>query len=188
MQRTEITEYFIDTVKVNPILLSITINVQSKEITLIRTDVIIPSNIFKCSSKLELNAIFKDNRVNDFKIEDVCTNLEKKIIRQWYYRKRFTEELVKNSAVLEYDTIDFSYILLGIRIKCNSSFASCTVSFTFKEPAMPVPKVVLHEMLRFFDKELDTSSISSDNNQPDKTANELLDNITRSIKKQAFDI
>jgi hypothetical protein len=189
-QKNESIEYLMDIVKDNPILLTITIQLHSssKEISVIKTDVMIPSKTFKCTSNLELSSSFKDYKVHDFKIEDVSTYYEKKIVKQWLYRKRLTEELMKNSAVLEYDAIDFSYILLGIRLKRNNAFASCTVSFTFKEAmVMAVPKIVVHDILRSFEKELDTSSILVVEQSPQNMANELLSFITRSICKQAFD-
>jgi hypothetical protein len=177
------SEYLIDIVKDNPILLLISITVINMDITIIKVDVLIPKTM-KCSSNLELSQTFKDNKINDFKVEDICGYVEDKIFKQWYYRKLFTEEMMKSAAVLEYDAIDFSYVLIVIRLKYNNAFASCTVEFVFTHP-MVMPNIEVQDLLNSFDTKLETSSIST-SQAPNVLAQELLKYATKAISSQAF--
>ena len=183
MQCDDNTEYLIDIVKENPILLIISITVINMDMTNIKVDVVM-SNTMKCSSKLEFSQTYKDNRINDFKVEDICGYVEDKIFKQWYYRKLFTEEMMKSAAVLEYDAIDFSYILIAIRLKYNNAFASCTVQFVFTDP-MELPDIEVQDLLNSFKTTLDASFLNASYG-PNALAQELLKFATKSISDQAF--
>jgi hypothetical protein len=92
-------------------------------------------------------------------------------------------KLMKVSVVLEYDAIDFSYVIIAIRLKYNNVYAMCTIEFIFLDPL--IPTITINDILKSFNTSLDTSSINH-NIEPYQLANELLNYSIKTISNQAF--
>ena len=90
---------------------------------------------------------------------------------------------MKVSVVLEYDAIDFSYVIIAIRLKYNNVYAMCTIEFIFLDPL--IPTITINDILKSFNTSLDTSSINH-NIEPYQLANELLNYSIKTISNQAF--
>lgn len=178
--------YLYDTTIGDPIMISLVLTITGNNSAL-DYKVLFPKNM-PCSRNIEFPSRFNGVSNNDMSLIDFLPHVESKILTGLTCRKSFLEELLRLTAVLEYDAIDFSFVLIAIRMKHNSMHTICAVEFrlTHSFPST-LPLLSLHDLQNAFSAPIDTSSIKSNKSwNPERFARELLLLSCSVISHQAF--
>ena len=108
-----------------------------------------------CSKKLDFR----------FKTSDIVTlkdSITKKIKSRWLDRKLFIEEMQRLATVLEYDAIDFSHVVITLRVKQDNLYTICNVEFRISEMfPKTLPLISVHDLQTQYSTILTSSKISA---------------------------
>ena len=108
-----------------------------------------------CSKKLDFR----------FKTSDIVTlkdSITKKIKSKWLDRKLFIEEMQRLATVLEYDAIDFSHVVITLRVKQDNLYTICNVEFRISEMfPKTLPLISVHDLQTQYSTILTSSKISA---------------------------
>ena len=179
-------EYLYDVTEADPIMINVEL-VMMKGSLIVNYKVTIPK-LMICSKNIEFPTNYGANTSDENDIIDLIPFIETKILSAWNSRKMFLEELKKLTAVLEYDAIDFSFVLIALRMKYENMYTICTVEFKLSNSFPSVmPLTCLHDLQNPFSTPIDTSSIKySKSSTPARLARELLMLSSSVISQQAF--
>jgi Brain and reproductive organ-expressed protein (BRE) len=84
----------------------------------------------------------------DANIFELLSQIETALLANWRKRKAFVQELVKLSASLEYDAIDFSYISIAVRLKRNKLITLCSIEFRLgADFPQELPKIAFVDLM-----------------------------------------
>lgn len=180
-------DYLYDVTENNPIIISLELcNIRN---SLNVTYKVIFPKIMPCSKNLEFPKTLNGNSsFDDTELIDLIPSIESKIINPWNDRKLFLEELQKLTSVLEFDAVDFSFVLIALRMKHNNMYTICTIEFRLSHlfPSQ-MPLVSLHDLQNSFSSPIETSSIKITKSfTPVRIARELLLLAGSVISHQAF--
>ena len=178
--------YLYDTTIGDPIIISLLLTQTGNNFAL-DYRVMFPKTM-PCSRNIEFPTRFNGASNNDMSLIDFLPYVEGKILSSLSYRKSFLEELLRLTAVLEYDAIDFSFVLIAVRMKHNNMYTICTVEFrlTHSFPST-LPLLSLHDLQDAFSAPIDTSSLKPNKSwSPERFARELLLLSCSVISHQAF--
>lgn len=178
--------YLYDTTKDDPIYISLLLKVERAESSL-DYKVVFPRSM-PCSRNLEFQNNFMGISSENISIIDIIPYVESKVLASIASRKSFLEELHRFTAVLEYDAIDFSFILIALRMKYNNMYTICTVEIRLTHSfPLSIPLLSLHDLQNSFSAPVDTSSLKLNKSWgPEKLARELLLLTSSVISQQAF--
>ena len=179
-------EYLFDVTEADPIMINVELSLVKNSLVVIYK-VIFPK-LMLCSKNIEFPKKCNDNSSNENDIIDLIPFIESKILSSWNNRKIFLEELKKLTAVLEYDAVDFSFVIIALRMKYNNMYTICTVEFKLSclFPSI-LPLTCLHDLQNAFSTPIDTSSIKTTKSvTPDRIARELILLTSSVISQQAF--
>ena len=88
--------------------------------------------------------------------------ISKKIKSRWSGRKLFIEEMQRLATVLEYDAIDFSHVVITLRIKQDNLYTICNVEFRISESfPKSLPLISVHDLQTQYSTILASSKISA---------------------------
>lgn len=180
--------YLYDTTKDDPIYISLMLKVERPDSPL-DYKVVFPRSM-PCSRNLDFQNSFQGISSEDISIIDILPHVENKVLTSIASRKLFLEELQRFTAILEYDAIDFAFILIALRMKYNNMYTICTVEIRLAHSfPMSIPLLSLHDLQNSFSAPVDTSSIKLNKSWgPEKLARELLLLTSSVISQQAFGI
>ena len=180
--------YLYDTTKDDPIYISLLLKVERADAPL-DYKVVFPRSM-PCSRNLDFQNSFHGMSLEDISIIDILPYVENKVLTSIASRKSFLEEMQRFTAVLEYDAIDFAFILIALRMKYNNMYTICTVEIRLTHSfPLSIPLLSLHDLQNSFSAPVDTSSIKLNKSYtPEKLARELLLLTSSVISQQAFGV
>jgi hypothetical protein len=120
----------------------------------------IPTSLLACSAQMEFDGVSVNGRhkssttSTDASMFDKCTTVIQKMAEKWAVRKEFIEELSRVAAVLEFDAVDFSYVVIAVRIKRGQLCTLCTVDYRL-QATFPETK----PLMSTFDLQTGTSTV-----------------------------
>ena len=179
-------EYLYDVTEADPIMINIEL-VMMKGSLIVNYKVTFPK-LMTCSKNIDFPTNYGANTTDENSVIDLVPFIETRILSPWNNRKMFLEELKNLTAVLEYDAIDFSFVLIALRMKHDNMYTICTVEFKLSSSFPSVmPLTCLHDLQNPFSTPIDTSSIKySKSSTPARLARELLMLSSTVISQQAF--
>lgn len=182
--------------KQNPIMFTRELTVSSVSGSVLNVNDFIhcPENMH-CSSHIDFSGFLESKTTgtrsgtDDFNLFDNIRAVERHLLAKISMRKSFTGELGTISALIEYDAIDYAFVVVAIRIKSQIKCTLCTAEFRLTSQFPDTMALVsVHDLTTNFSTPLDTSSLKySGPVSPKKLANDLLDLVTRFIHTQAFE-
>jgi hypothetical protein len=121
-------------------------------------------------------------------IIELISSLEDSFRTSWLGRKVFVEELQRLASVLEYDGIDFSYVLIAVRVKNDTMYTVCNVEFRLSESfPRTAPLISVHDLQTNFSTPIATSKVTiNESFAVERIARELLLLAATEISLQAF--
>jgi hypothetical protein len=179
-------EYLLSVTKSQPIMISLILDIGNNDCKIDYKVLFPPSMV--CSKNIDFH---KNNNSNDDNyLLELFPNIEERLSINWLKRKAFLEELQRLIAVLEYDAVDFSFIMIALRMKHDKMYTLCTVEFRLSHLfPMQLPLMKLHDLQNSFDSNIDTSSIKVKAFwSPERVARELLLLSSSVISLQAFGV
>jgi len=159
----------------------------------------IPTSLLTCSAQMEFDGVSVNGRhkgsatpTDDMSLFDRCNNIVRKMADKWSARKQFIEELSRIAAVLEFDALDFSFVVIAVRIKRGQLCTLCTVDYRLQS-TFPETK----PLMSIYDLQTGTSTVMDASNghkdssytpsaQSEKLAEECLSIAANFIVQHAF--
>jgi hypothetical protein len=180
-------EYLLSVTERQPIMISLILDIGNNDCKIDYKVSFPPSMV--CSKNIDFHK--NNGNINDDNyLLELFPNIEERLSINWLKRKAFLEELQRLIAVLEYDAVDFSFIMIALRMKHDKMYTLCTVEFRLSHLfPMQLPLMKLHDLQNSFDSNIDTSSIKVKTFwTPERLARELLLLSSSVISLQAFGV
>jgi hypothetical protein len=157
----------------------------------------IPATSFPCSANVDISGIFINGKhksavipADNVPVCDKCVDAVLQLSAKWSLRKQFIEECSRIAAVLEFDALDFSYVIAAVRLRRGQLCTVCTVDFrlTAGFPAA-MPLISVYDLQTSTSTVLDANNVSGTRDSnccAEKLAEEYLSLAAKFIAKQAF--
>ena len=166
-------------------------NIINSSIQDISYNVNIPTTIYPCTSNIDLSKskLNISNKIDSTNLFEIINKIELKIINEWLLRKKFIMEFFKlNVSIIEYDSIDYSFIMMSVRMKHNNMITLCSIeikligSITTTKPLLSI-----HDLQNRFSIPVDQNRLNySLSLNVEIMAKEILNTTMKIIHEQAY--